>query len=61
MSESFCRSSSGSGVGNADFDAYRRTITKRKEDKYIEGLKQRIEKLESAMSRLENTVKEITK
>lgn len=59
--ESFVRSSSGTGVVNTDIIEYQKARARKKQDKYIKGLEQRIEKLESAMLRLENTVKEITK
>jgi len=61
MEESFARSSGGSGVVNTDIVEYQKARARKKQDKYIKGLEQRIEKLESAMLRLENTVKEITK
>ncbi len=58
--DALVRTSSG-GVINTDREAYHQAIAKRKQDKYIKGLEQRITKLESALSLLENTVKEITK
>jgi hypothetical protein len=61
MEESFVRSSSGTGVVSTDIVEYQKARARKKQDKYIKGLEQRIEKLESAMLRLENTVKEITK
>jgi hypothetical protein len=62
MSESsYIRSKTGAGVVNSDISAYNDAVLKRKQDKYIKGLEQRIIKLESALSLLENTVKEMTK
>jgi hypothetical protein len=61
INETFVRSESGSGVVNADVVSYQKARARKKQDKYIKGLEQRIEKLESAMLRLENTVNEITK
>ena len=61
MEESFVRSSSGTGVVSTDIVEYQKARARKKQDKYIKGLEQRIEKLESAMLRLENTVREITK
>ena len=55
------RSKTGAGVVNSDISAYNDAVLKRKQDKYIKGLEQRIIKLESALSLLENTVKEMTK
>ena len=57
----YIRSKSGAGIVNSDISAYNNAVLKRKQDKYIKGLEQRITKLESALSLLENTVKEITK
>lgn len=59
--ETFVKSDSGAGVVNTDILAFKQAMAKKKRDKYIKGLEQRIEKLESAMSLLENTVKEIKK
>jgi|DEB0MinimDraft_12_1074336.scaffolds.fasta_scaffold199462_2 hypothetical protein len=58
---SYIRSKTGAGVVNSDISAYNDAVLKRKQDKYIKGLEQRIIKLESALSLLENTVKEMTK
>ena len=57
----YIRSKGGAGIVNSDISAYNNAVLKRKQDKYIKGLEQRITKLESALSLLENTVKEITK
>ncbi|MDB4559053.1 SlyX family protein [bacterium] len=57
----YIRSKTGAGVVNSDISAYNDAVLKRKQDKYIKGLEQRITKLESALSLLENTVKEMTK
>jgi hypothetical protein len=59
-SEALSRSNSGSGVVSTDRAAYHQAIAKREQDKYIRGLEQRLCKLESAMTLLEKTVKEIT-
>lgn len=59
--ETFVKSESGAGVVNTDISAYHKAIAKREQTKYIKSLEQRIEKLESAMILLENTVKEISK
>jgi hypothetical protein len=57
----FTRSQSGTGLVNSDVSAYRQAIAKKKQNKYIKGLEARIEKLESAMILLEQTVKEMSK
>ncbi len=57
----YTASNSGAGVINTDTSAYKAALAKRKQDKYIKGLEQKICKLESAMVLLEKTVKEITK
>ncbi len=57
----FTRSQSGTGLVNSDVSAYRQTIAKKKQNKYIKGLEARIEKLENAMILLEQTVKEMSK
>lgn len=49
------------GLVNKDVSAYRSAVAKKNQDKYIKGLESRICKLESAMTLLQNTVKEITK
>jgi hypothetical protein len=59
--ETFVKSDSGAGVVNTDILTFKQAMAKKKRDKYIKGLEQRIEKLESAMSLLQNTVKEIKK
>ena len=56
----FQRSANGSGVINSDVSAYKKAIAKRKQDKYIKGLQARIESLESAVTLLEKTVKEMS-
>lgn len=58
---SYSSSKSGAGVVSTDVSAYKEAVYKRKQDKYIKGLEQRISKLETAMLLLEKTVKEITK
>lgn len=60
-SETYIRSSTGSGIVNTDAIGYDRALARRKQAKYIKGLEHRIEKLESALLLLQNTVKEITK
>jgi len=59
--ETFIKSDSGAGVVNTDISAYQKAIAKREQAKYLKSLEQRIEKLESAMALLENTLKEISK
>ena len=59
--ETFVKSDSGVGVINTDASAYHKAIAKREQAKYLRSLEQRMEKLESAMTLLENTVKEISK
>lgn len=57
----YTKSNSGAGVVNTDVGAYRAALAKRKQDKYVKGLEQRIFKLESAMALLEKTVNEMNK
>ena len=56
----YTRNSTG-GLVNRDASAYKNALAKKNQDKYIKGLESRICKLESAMTLLQNTVKEITK
>lgn len=58
---SLSRNNSGVGLVNGDISAYNDALVRKKQDKYIKGLEQRIFKLESAMDLLQKTVKEITK
>jgi|TARA_R110000782_G_C14612813_1_gene392341 hypothetical protein len=60
-SDKYTRASNDIGLVNTDVVAYRDALASRKRDKYIKGLEQRIDKLESAMRLLQKTVKEITK
>lgn len=55
----YTQSNAGVGLINTDTKAYQSAIAKRKQDKYIKGLEQRILKLESAMELLQKTVEEI--
>ena len=57
----FVKSSGGAGVVNTDISAYHEALAKKERDKYIKGLEQRIEKLETAMNLLQKTVKEIAR
>jgi len=57
----FVRTGDGKGLINTDISAYRSALAKRKQDKYIKGLEMRIQKLESSMELLQNTIKEIVK
>lgn len=57
---SLSRTVDGIAVVNADVTAYRNAVATKRRDKYIKGLEQRIEKLESAMDLLQKTVKEIS-
>lgn len=57
----FVRTNNGAGLVNTDVNAYRQAVAKRKQDKYIKGLEQRIQKLESSMELLQSTIKEIVK
>lgn len=61
IDNNFSQSKGGVGIVNTDIKAYRIAVAKRKQDKYIKGLEQRIVKLESAMELLQKTVEEITK
>tara|TARA_B110000967_G_C18633851_1_gene435035 strand:+ start:231 stop:437 length:207 start_codon:yes stop_codon:yes gene_type:complete len=56
----YVKSDSGAGLVNSDPSAYKTAVAKRKQDKYINGLEQRIVKLESALDLLQKTVKEMT-
>ncbi len=56
----FTRSQGGTGLVNSDVSAYKKAIAKREQDKYIKGLQARIESLESAVTLLEKTVKEMS-
>ncbi len=58
---SLIRNNSGIGAVSEDVSGYNDALIRKKRDKYIQGLEQRIVKLESAMNLLEKTVKEITK
>jgi len=60
-SDKYTRASNDIGLVNTDVVAYRDALASRNRDKYIKGLEQRIDKLESAMRLLQKTVKEITK
>jgi len=59
--ETFVKSDSGVGVVNTDVQAYKKAMARKEQAKYIKSLEQRIKKLESAMTLLENTVREISK
>jgi len=59
--DKYTRTSNDVGLVNTDITAYRDALAKKKRAKYINGLEQRIDKLESAMDLLQKTVKEITK
>lgn len=59
--DKYTRTSNDVGLVNTDIAAYRDALAKKKRAKYINGLEQRIDKLESAMDLLQKTVKEITK
>jgi len=56
---SYSKSLSGVGVVNTDIEAYKRVIAKRKQDKYIKDLEQRLFDLESGLELLQKTVKEM--
>ena len=55
------RDKSGAGLVNTDITAYKTAIARKKRDKYIQSLEDRLTKLEAAMSLLDNTVKEMKK
>ena len=57
----FVRTSDGKSLINTDVSAYRSALAKRKQDKYIKGLETRIQRLESSMELLQNTIIEIVK
>ena len=57
----YTQSNAGVGIVNTDAKAYQSAIARRKQDKYIKGLEQRISKLESAMNLLHKTVEEMKK
>lgn len=57
----FIRSESGSGIVNSDVSEYKKAVAKRNQDKYIKGLEARIQKLESAIVLIQNTIKEMSK
>ena len=59
--DKYTRTSNDVGLVNTDITAYRDALAKKKRAKYINGLEQRIDKLEPAMDLLQKTVKEITK
>ena len=56
----YSRTATGAIV-NKDVSAYRSAVAKKNQDKYIKSLESRICKLESAMTLLQQTVKEIAK
>jgi len=58
---SFSKSQSGVGVVNTDVEAYKRVVARRKQDKYIKDLEQRVVHLESGLKLLQETIKEMRK
>jgi len=56
----YIRPDNGVGLVNSDGNAYKSAVARRKQDKYIKGLEQRLENLETALDLLQTQLKRLS-
>ncbi len=59
INRQYSRPDNGVGLVNSDADAYKSAVARRKQDKYIKGLEQRLENLETALDSLQSQLKRL--